>query len=115
MILSQSTAQNTTFGTKTRSPRHCVEELRLILGEIFSKKCQEEVIWMDFLVPKHHNKAFILLLSDSRQSQLHFGTKINFLGPCVAKMRLNLASERPKKWYFTKNSNLPLKGLYFCI
>ena len=51
---------------------------------------------MDFLVPKHHNKALILLLFDSRQSQLHFGTKINFLELCVAKMMLNLARERQK-------------------
>ena len=42
---------------------------------------------MDF-VPKHHNKAFIALVSDSRQSQLHFATKMNFLVTCVAKMRL---------------------------
>ena len=49
---------------------------------------------MDFLVPKHHNKAYIVLLSDSRQSQLYFDTKMNFLVDCVAKMRLILATGR---------------------
>ena len=47
---------------------------------------------MDFLISKHHNKAFIVLLSDSRHSQLHFGTKMNFLGACVADLRLNFAA-----------------------
>ena len=40
-----------------------------------------------FLVPKHHNKAFIALLSDSRQSQLHFATKMNFLVTCEVTRR----------------------------
>ena len=68
---------------------------------------------MDFLVPKHHNKAFILLLSDSRQSQLHFGTKINFLEPCVAKMRLNLASEKQKIGFLQKPLNFAPKRPIF--
>ena len=37
-----------------------IDYLRLILGVIFHKKWQEEIILRDFLVPKHHNKAFIL-------------------------------------------------------
>ena len=45
------------------------------------------------MVPQHHNKAFILLLSNSGQSQLHFGTKCILVGACIAKMRLNFASE----------------------
>ena len=42
---------------------------------------------MDFLISKHYNKALVVLLSDSRDSQLHFGTKMNFLVACVAKLR----------------------------
>ena len=41
-----------------------------------------------FLVPKYHTKAFIVLLSDSKQSQLHFATsdlrcrnEVNFRHP----------------------------------
>ena len=40
---------------------------------------------MDFLVPQHHNKANIVLLSDSRQSQLYFDTKMNFLVDSLPK------------------------------
>ena len=46
-------------------------------------------MWRNFMVPKHHKKAFILLLSNSGQSQLHFGTKFILAGACVAKIGLN--------------------------
>ena len=39
------------------------------------------------MVPKHHNKAFILLLSNSGLSQLHFGAKFILVGACVTKIR----------------------------
>ena len=48
------------------------------------------------MVPKHHNKAFIMLLSNSGQSQLHFGTKFILVWAFVAKIRLNFADERRK-------------------
>ena len=51
---------------------------------------------MDFLMSKHHNKALVVLLFDSRHSQLHFGTKMNFLVACVAKLRGILARKRQK-------------------
>ena len=47
-----------------------------------------------FLVHKHHNKALIALLSDSKQSQIHFATKMNLLVTWVAKIRLTFATGR---------------------
>ena len=47
---------------------------------------------MDFMELKYHNKALIALVSDFRQSQLHFATKMNFLVACVAKIRLTFAT-----------------------
>ena len=51
------------------------------------------------MVPKHHNGAFILFLTDSRHSQLYFGTRIknplawvDKLCHLVDKMKSNLAS-----------------------
>ena len=44
---------------------------------------------MYFLELKRHNRAFRLLLTDSRQSQLHFGTIV----ACVDKLQSNLASK----------------------
>ena len=41
-------------------------------------------------------KAFILLLSNSGQSQLHFGTKFILVGACVAKIRLNFDGKSRK-------------------
>ena len=51
------------------------------------------VILRDFMVPKHHIKAFIFLVSNSGQSQLHYGTKFILVGACVAKIRLNFAGK----------------------
>ena len=45
------------------------------------------------MVPKHHNKAFILVLAYSEQSQLHFGNKFNLAGACNAKIRFYFADE----------------------
>ena len=39
------------------------------------------------MVHQHHNKAFRLHLSNSGQSQLHFGTKLILIGACVAKSK----------------------------
>ena len=86
--------------------RHCVEELRLILGNIFFKKMAGGGHLDGFLVPKHHNKAFIVLLSDSRQSQLHYASKMNFLVACVAKMRLTFATRRWKNGFFTVKTKI---------
>ena len=51
---------------------------------------------MSFLELKHHSSTFLLLLTDSRQSQLHVGTKIKSLVACDDKLRPNLASESCK-------------------
>ena len=43
-----------------------------------------------------YNKSLILILGDSRQSQLHFGTKIMYILVCVAVLRLKLSCENRK-------------------
>ena len=57
-----------------------------------------------FMVPKHHNKAFIFILSNSRQSQLHFGIKFILVEACVAKIRLNLTGESRKLIFLQRNT-----------
>ena len=40
------------------------------------------------MTPKHYNNGFILLLSHSRQSKLHFGTITKFVVACVTDLTL---------------------------
>ena len=102
VILCQSRAQNTTFGTK---------ELKLNLGVI-----AVGVIWRDFMVSRHHNKAFIWLLFSSGQSQVHFGNKFNLVGACVAKLWLHFAGGSKKIILAQKNAKIyPQKGNVFAF
>ena len=61
------------------------------------------------MVPKHHNNAFILLLTNSGQSQLHFGNKYILVGANAAKLRSNSADESRKLIFFTKGPRKVLK------
>ena len=67
---------------------------------------------MGNLLLKHHNKVFILLLSDSRQSELHFGTKIKFIVAWGANLRLILDN---KGYKFSVFSEIMKNGLTWAI
>ena len=57
------------------------------------------------MVPKHHNKAFILLLSNLGQSQLHFGTKFILVKFRQQKQKIDIFTK--------KHLNRPKKGNLF--
>ena len=63
----------------------------------------------DFLVPKYRNKAFIFLVSNFGQSQLHFGTKFILARDCVAKIRLNFAVKSIKLTFLSNALELTCK------
>ena len=67
------------------------------------------------MVPQHQNKAFIFLLSNSGQSQLHFSTKFIFLGACVAKIWLNFTGKSRKLIFLQKTLKPPQKGNIFAF
>ena len=96
--ISESRAHNTTFVTKNKTLWPCVADLRLILGQHLPWKCQEKVIWSNFLAWQHQNSIF-LFFTDSRQSQLHFGTKIMYILVCVADLRLKLSRNNCKNGF----------------
>ena len=62
------------------------------------------------MVPKYHQRAFILLLSNSGQSQLHFVSKFILVGTCVDFHR-----RQQKIDIFTKNTESPQKGSIFAF
>ena len=61
----------------------------------------------DFMVSKHRNKAFILLLSNYGQSQLHFGTKIYLGRGLRCHNKIIFCRQKQKIEYFTKTLKPP--------